>query len=257
MKISMIAGRVGGPVKVLSLVGTQPGESRWQGQGRKPTLTPVPLFRDAASAKRRNRTGTRVVYLMRGLPSCGKSRTAKRLAGDAGIVCETDAYYHTQVGDDPARFDYDARLMWNAKLWNMRNFRRAVREGISPIVVDRGNAMSRDTQRYARFASACGYDVQIVEPESPWWQELRVLLKHKKHTGPILDVWAKKLAKMNRSTHRVPAREIRRRMSKWKHDLTVQDILSYRSGSASGQSSKTDDSGALDVMHSITSSALS
>lgn len=34
-----------------------------------------------------------VVYLMRGLPACGKSHRAKRLAGDKGIVLETDQYF--------------------------------------------------------------------------------------------------------------------------------------------------------------------
>ena len=53
----------------------------------------------------------RVVYLMRGLPSSGKSHTAPRLAGDTGIVIETDAYFRTEVGDDPNRNDYDKSLL--------------------------------------------------------------------------------------------------------------------------------------------------
>src|SRR5687768_12834933 len=40
----------------------------------------------------------KIVYLMRGLPSCGKSTTAKKLAGDTGVICETDEYFYTQVG---------------------------------------------------------------------------------------------------------------------------------------------------------------
>ena len=48
----------------------------------------------------------KMVYLMRGLPACGKSHRARRLAGPDGVVLETDAYFYTQVGDDPASYDY-------------------------------------------------------------------------------------------------------------------------------------------------------
>jgi hypothetical protein len=37
----------------------------------------------------------KIVYLMRGLSSSGKSHTAKQLAGQTGIVCETDEYFYT------------------------------------------------------------------------------------------------------------------------------------------------------------------
>lgn len=38
-----------------------------------------------------------VVYLMRGLPGCGKSHRVKRLAGEQGVVMETDEYFQTSV----------------------------------------------------------------------------------------------------------------------------------------------------------------
>ena len=169
----------------------------------------------------------KVVYLMRGLPSCGKSHSAEQLAGDSGLVCETDAYFFTQVGDDALSYDYDASLLAAARRWNRDRFKQAVKDGISPIVVDRGNSLSVESQRYARFAVEHGYAVELKEPASAWWQEIRVLLKYKQHTKPILMEWSKQLAAMNRSTHRVSANGIRRRMAAWKHDLTVQDILDY------------------------------
>ena len=46
----------------------------------------------------------KIVYLVRGLPDCGKSHRAWRLAGTEGVVLETDQYFHTQVGDDPGSF---------------------------------------------------------------------------------------------------------------------------------------------------------
>lgn len=169
-----------------------------------------------------------IVYLMRGLPSCGKSFTAKKLAGGRGIVLETDEFFHTQVGDDPASYDYRPELLQKAREWNFQRFVQAVESGISPIVVDRGNSLCQESKRYARYAVDHGYRVELKEPESEWWQEIRVLLKYKELTKEALYEWADRLAQMSRATHRVPSSTIRRWMDHWKHDLTVADILSYK-----------------------------
>ncbi|HIG29891.1 MAG TPA: hypothetical protein EYQ50_19665 [Verrucomicrobiales bacterium] len=168
------------------------------------------------------------VYLMRGLPSCGKSHTARRLVGDSGLVCETDEYFLTEVGDDPEKFDYRDDLMERARKWNFDRFKFAIAQGLSPIVVDRGNSLSLSSQVYVRYASEHGYEVRLCEPESEWWQEIRVLLKNKDLTWPVLEKWAGVLAKWNQETHRVPLEDILRRMKNWKHGLTVKDILKYR-----------------------------
>ena len=173
----------------------------------------------------------KTVYLMRGLPSAGKSHTARKLAGERGIVCETDEYFFTQVGHDPDRYDYQDELLDEARQWNFERFKRAIAEGITPIVVDRGNGLNDSTQIYAKYATDHGYEVEIREPESEWWQEIRVLLKYKQVTRPILLQWADILAKMSRATHRVPVSVIQRRMAKWKPNLTVEAILNYRLGS--------------------------
>ena len=169
----------------------------------------------------------KVVYLMRGLPATGKSRTAKTLAGENGIVCETDEYFYTQVGGDAKQFDYDDSLMPAARAWNFERFKRSVASADTPIIVDRGNGLTLETKKYAQHAVDNGYRVEIKEPESDWWQEIRVLLKYKTLTGPVLDRWAQELSRYSRSVHRVPADTIRRRMKKWIHGLTVEEILNY------------------------------
>ncbi len=169
----------------------------------------------------------KIVYLMRGLPSCGKSYKASQLAANGGLICETDEYFHTQVGDDPSKYNYRRELQQRACDWNFERFCRAVDEGISPIVVDRGNSRSLESRRYVRYAAARDYRMEMVEPDSPWWQEIRVLLKYKRMTKPALYEWAEKLSEMSRETHRVPASTIRDWMDKWKWNLTVEDILNF------------------------------
>ena len=169
----------------------------------------------------------RIVYLMRGLPSCGKSHTARKLAGDTGVICETDQFFYTQVGDDATKYNYDETLLPQARDWNFERFKDAIDTNRSPIVVDRGNGRNAETQRYARYAIEHGYHVELREPESPWWREIRLLLQHKHAAAGQLDLWAERLANESKSTHRVPAKTIRRWMAHWKHDLTVQEILEH------------------------------
>jgi hypothetical protein len=169
----------------------------------------------------------KIVYLMRGLPSCGKSHKSKELAADGGLICETDEYFYTQVGDDPTKYNYRRELQQAACKWSFERFCRAVDEGISPIIVDRGNSRSLESRRYARYAVNNGYSVEMVEPDSWWWQEIRVLLKYKHLTKPALYEWAEKLSEMSRATHRVPASTIKDWMNGWKWDLTVQEIIDY------------------------------
>ncbi|MDA1050942.1 MAG: ATP-binding protein [Planctomycetota bacterium] len=168
----------------------------------------------------------KMVYLMRGLPACGKSHRARRLAGPDGVVLETDAYFYTQVGDDPASYDYRDELLPKAREWNLARFREAIAHGVSPIVVDRGNGLNAETREYAGYAVEHGYEVELAEPDSPWWLEVRVLLKYKQYVADeLFDAWAQKLADATRDTHRVPVATIRRWMASWRHDITVQGIL--------------------------------
>jgi hypothetical protein len=63
---------------------------------------------------------------MRGLPACGKSHRAKRLAGDSGIVLETDHYFYTQVGSDTSSYDFDKNLLPAARQWIFTKFRQSL-----------------------------------------------------------------------------------------------------------------------------------
>lgn len=167
------------------------------------------------------------VYLMRGLPACGKSYTARTLAGTQGIVLETDEYFYLMVGNDPASYDYDKNLLSAAQQWNFERFREAIRQRIAPIVVDRGNGLNKESQRYARYALEHGYRPILREPNSPWWQEIRALLCDKQANKKQLDEWARRLTELSQKNHRVPISTIRRWIEAWNPELTIDAILTY------------------------------
>jgi len=167
-----------------------------------------------------------MVYLMRGLPGCGKSHRAKRLSGASGIVLETDEYFYTQVGSDATQYDYNKDRLPDARHWNLVRLQDSIFSGISPIVIDRGNGLNLETREFAICAVNHGYTVELAEPDSTWWQELRVLLKYKEFVDEkLFDTWAQRLADSTNETHRVPASTIRNWMRHWRHDLTVEQIL--------------------------------
>lgn len=167
----------------------------------------------------------RIVYMMLGLPSCGKSTTAKKLVGKTGIVCETDEFFLTQVGDDPTSYDWDDDLIHEARRWNFDRYEQALTDNVFPIALDRGTRPNGYARRAAKLALKHGYRVTLAEPDSPWWHEIKVLLRYRPWTDPVLRDWADELARLSRRTHRVPADVIYERMSDWDTDFTMDDIL--------------------------------
>ena len=187
------------------------------------------MRREPESHRRDDSTSSnRVVYLMRGLPGCGKSTTARQLAGEHGLVCETDDYFYSQVGSDSKSYDYDAALLPAARSWNIDQFTEALQRRQFPVVVDRGNGLNVETQAYVLLADEHGYATETREPTSPWWQELRVLLRYREFVADeLFDQWAIALSVQSRHRHRVPAETIQRWMLAWQPDLTVEQIRNW------------------------------
>ncbi len=151
---------------------------------------------------------------------------ARELAGTTGIICETDEFFYTQIGESTDSYDYSADRLGDAREWNLERYQTALRDRVSPIVVDRGNGLNPETLEYVVLAQQQGYGVELKEPNSPWWQELRVLLKYKRYvSSELFDHWATALAQRSRQTHRVPVETIRRWMKAWRAELTIDDIL--------------------------------
>ena len=125
-----------------------------------------------------------------------------------------------------ARYDCDITPLPAARDWIFRRLTDAIMAEISPTILDRGNGLNSETRQFAVYAIKHGYDVELDEPDSAWWQELRVLLKYKEHiAGSLFDVWAARSAERTRDTHCVSASTIRDWMQNWRHDLTVAQIL--------------------------------
>lgn len=162
---------------------------------------------------------------MRGLPGSGKSYRARQLACESGIILETDAIYR-----NPERYGLCDASMEVARAKNLDLFCRAINSGQSTIVVDRGNGLNDETYIYVNLARSAGYRVRLVEPDSPWWREIRTLLRYRPHTDAILECWAHELARINQRTNQVPASTILDWLDGWVADLSTEELLEHADG---------------------------
>lgn len=167
------------------------------------------------------------LLIMRGLPGSGKSYTARQLAGDKGVVYSTDEYFITQIGDDRTKYTFKPTFLADAHKWNLLRAQRAIdkmfnEESLGPVVIDNTNTQAWESHKYVLFASSYGIEVDIVEPTSDWWKEIRPLLGDKKSNRDKLKKWAVFLSEKN--THEVPAFSIEKMMWRWE-EFDVNKIL--------------------------------
>ena len=138
---------------------------------------------------------TKELIISRGLPGSGKSTLAKEL-GKGGKVFSSDDFFMVN-----GKYQFDITFQGEAHLWNQGRVRRAMREGISPIVVDNTNVTLGEIAPYKKLAAENGYAVRYAEPNTPWKFDVDELTK--------------------RNTHNVPRDVIQRMLDKWQPTETL------------------------------------
>ena len=155
------------------------------------------------------------MYILRGVSGSGKSTKAKQLVGNDGEIFSTDDFFTSPSG----KYNFDINFISDAHGWNKDRVKKAVAEGVSPIVVDNTTVRASEAKPYVKMAQDAGYDIEIVEPDSPWWKDFGSDMDE----DGLLDL-AETLSEKN--THGVPEEVILKMLRNWEHDITVNDILS-------------------------------
>lgn len=170
----------------------------------------------------------KVLVVMRGLPFCGKSYTAKKLLEEAteGVIYSTDEFFYTQLKPDcPDEYSFSPRFLGAAHKWNLLRAQKSIENQCPLVIVDNTNTTASEPRAYVEYALNQGYEVRIQEPTSPRWLEIASLLLDKRGNKADLKDWAKKLEEGSKETHSVPAWAIERMMWRWATNLTVEQIL--------------------------------
>lgn len=138
-------------------------------------------------------------------------------------MIEFDDYFVTQTGA-AGEFEWSRDEAANAARWNLARLEHAVAQGISPIVWDDDCRPGRTIRAVVACGLAHGYQPELLEPQTIWWQAVRRLLDDAEANWPKLEEWASKLAGMNQATHGVHRREFIRRMRRWNPELRIEDL---------------------------------
>jgi predicted kinase len=140
----------------------------------------------------------KILYILRSLPGAGKSTLSKKLS-KGGMTFSTDEFFESN-----GKYNFDIEKAPEAHLWNQRRALEAMKDGISPIVVDNTNIESFEAKSYVLAAKHYGYKVKIEEPQTPWKFNVDELARRNKHG--------------------VPKDVIQSMLERWEHDMTPESI---------------------------------
>lgn len=176
-------------------------------------LTDAKHFSSAASKDSRNKKenpiikeviekiqcGNRILIILRGLPGSGKSTLALKLKF-SGVIYTTDDFFIKN-----GKYDYDPNYLSEAHEWNKMRTKKALEEGLTPIIIDNTNVEAWEMKPYVLIGKKYNYEIVILEPDTPWKFNVKVLALRNKH-----HVHKYKIAKMK---------------ERYQHDITVEKIL--------------------------------
>ena len=115
------------------------------------------------------------LIVMRGLPGSGKSTLARELS-KGGVIYGSDDFFMIN-----GEYRYDFKALGHAHLWNQGRVRRAMMDGVTPVVVDNTNVIWSDIKPYVKLAADNGYEVVYAEPNTPWKFDVDELSRRNSH----------------------------------------------------------------------------
>ncbi|CAF2581500.1 unnamed protein product [Rotaria sp. Silwood2] len=147
--------------------------------------------------------GDRLLIIMRGCPGSGKSTLAKSLNnGYDGQILSADEYFKDNNSNE---YRFDQTKFENAHIYNRRLVSDAFKQNVSPIIIDNTNITSCEMKPYAALGKEAGYDILLIEPQTPWRYKARELVK--------------------RNLHNIPLRRIKEMLNNFEHNINVEKII--------------------------------
>jgi uridine kinase len=104
-------------------------------------------------------------YIVRGLPSSGKSTFAKSIVDmhpRTSVLCEADQYFVHPNGE----YIFDATKLGSAHKFCMDKFTSAIDSATEVVVVSNTNTQLREFNKYKSYAEEHGYTVFVIIVEN-------------------------------------------------------------------------------------------
>ena len=96
----------------------------------------------------------KTVYIISGVPGCGKSTLAKEIAGDCGIICEADAFHYVN-----GVYDWKPENVKPSHDKCFEQFKSAIDNGVRTVINSNTNTTIKEWARYNDYAIENGYIV--------------------------------------------------------------------------------------------------
>ncbi|XP_060047638.1 NEDD4-binding protein 2-like 1 isoform X2 [Erinaceus europaeus] len=155
----------------LSLQQQQQQQQRQQRQQSRPPAPPAPR-----GTPPRRHSFRKHLYLLRGLPGSGKTTLARQLQRDfpRALIFSTDDFFFREDG----AYEFNPDFLEEAHEWNQKRARKAMRNGISPIIIDNTNLHAWEMKPYAVMALENNYEVIFREPDTRWKFNVQELARY-------------------------------------------------------------------------------
>ncbi|XP_057378037.1 uncharacterized protein LOC130700002 [Daphnia carinata] len=147
-------------------------------QGVKPKSTVKEKHRMVEPIQLRINNLEKILIIMRGVPGSGKSYLAHQLKGN-GVVLSADGYFINQ-----GQYVFDRNLLGFAHEWNQKRASEELQKGTNPIIIDNTNLEAWEMQPYVIMALRHNYSVELIEPDTPWREDVRILSQKNIHRVP-------------------------------------------------------------------------
>jgi len=157
----------------------------------------------------------KIVYIIRGPSGTGKSTISQTIGGQ---IFSTDDFF----GKTPKEYlaNFSGEKLPEAHQWNIDRVADAMRNSVSPIIVDNTTIEAWEAKPYVLLADKFGYDVKIQEPQSDVWKDIKDAMGRKDQAA--LDSAADVLAQRNK--HGVPKETIQDMFQRWQGGITPDQI---------------------------------
>lgn len=112
----------------------------------------------------------KVLIIMRGVSGSGKSTLAKKLHSQlGGVIYSTDDFF---INPKTGAYEFDPSKLAENHEANKERTALAMRQGISPIIIDNTNLKKWEMLPYVLLADQFGYEPVIKEPDAVDIEEL-------------------------------------------------------------------------------------
>ncbi|KAI9555738.1 hypothetical protein GHT06_018253 [Daphnia sinensis] len=182
------------------VLGTNNSKAFTENQGVKPKSTVKQKHRMLDPIQLRLNNQEKILIIMRGVPGSGKSYLAHQLKGN-GVVLSADDYFINYQG----QYVFDRNLLGVAHESNQKRANEELQKGTNPVIIDNTNLEAWEMQPYVIMALRYNYSIELIEPETPWREDVRILSQ--------------------KNIHRVPREKIREMLEKQKVVIDIAAVV--------------------------------